>query len=124
MTEGDYFSGRNGDFKLRSAHLSFQLRKCNKNGSYEEKKGLILDHIEESESQDRASFELEALLTSSTLLRKVEQGQSPESYRGGRLTLLHFFTYCCSNCLWCVIDDIISASLTDYDAAPFRDSTF
>ncbi|PRP74864.1 hypothetical protein PROFUN_09564, partial [Planoprotostelium fungivorum] len=88
--DGDYFSGKGGQFKLNCAHLSFWLRR--NADREEEKRQRITQHILDSEEQSQIDIE--------TLLKGRQVLNSATTMSHSRMILLHFFTYCCSNCLW------------------------
>ncbi|PRP81477.1 hypothetical protein PROFUN_10917 [Planoprotostelium fungivorum] len=90
MSDGDYFSGKGGQFKLNCAHLSFWLRR--NADREEEKRQRITQHILDSEEQSQIDIE--------TLLKGRQVLNSATTMSHSRMILLHFFTYCCSNCLW------------------------
>ncbi len=114
-----------GNFKVLCAHLSFQLRKhnnANKTSSTDSSsvQSLIKQHletIEENSTTENANNDSNNILPTLWAICKENRLQffnSPSANSNnedvdnsyyynstrGKLLVLHFFTYCCANCLW------------------------
>jgi hypothetical protein len=102
--EGDYFSGKGGDFKLKCGVLTFQLKKQLKLSTRdsEECTRLVEQFLSEKDAHKEEEGEepFLQLIKSMNVLNSAKTTTELIPQLEGKLLLLHFFTYCCANCIW------------------------